>query len=105
MTVTCSGLAPGVTGLPIDHIIAQAVEPTCAGAAGRSASTGPSMPWWTAPAVCANSTIRGAKGSSPACLRLAIDIARLLIQDRHVHDHPEFEPTRLLRSIEQRAKL
>ena len=28
MTVTCSGLAPGVTGLPIDRIIAQAVEPT-----------------------------------------------------------------------------
>jgi hypothetical protein len=28
MTVTCSGLAPGVTGLPIDRIIAQAVQPT-----------------------------------------------------------------------------
>jgi hypothetical protein len=27
-TVTCSGLAPGVTGLPIERIIAQAVEPT-----------------------------------------------------------------------------
>jgi hypothetical protein len=26
--VTCSGLAPGVTGLPIDRIIAQAVQPT-----------------------------------------------------------------------------
>jgi hypothetical protein len=93
MTVTCSGLAPGVTGLPIDHIIAQAVEPTCAGAAGRSASTGPSMPWWTAPAVCANSTIRGAKGSSPACLRstcpLATDIARLLLQVRQANLRPE----------------
>src|SRR5216684_29827 len=28
MTATCSGLAPGVTGLPIDRIIAQAVQPT-----------------------------------------------------------------------------
>jgi ABC-type transporter MlaC component len=28
MTLTCSGLAPGVTGVPIDHIIAQAVQPT-----------------------------------------------------------------------------
>jgi hypothetical protein len=28
MTVTCSGLAPGVTGLPIDRIIAQAIQPT-----------------------------------------------------------------------------
>jgi hypothetical protein len=28
MTVTCSGLAPGVSGLPIDRIIAQAVQPT-----------------------------------------------------------------------------
>jgi hypothetical protein len=28
MTVTCSGLAPGVTGLPIDRIVAQAVQPT-----------------------------------------------------------------------------
>jgi hypothetical protein len=28
MTVTCSGLAPGVTGLPIDRIIAQVVQPT-----------------------------------------------------------------------------
>ena len=27
MTVTCSGLAPGVTGLPIDRIVAQAVQP------------------------------------------------------------------------------
>jgi hypothetical protein len=28
MTVTCSGLAPGVTGLPINRIIAQEVQPT-----------------------------------------------------------------------------
>ena len=28
MTLTCSGLAPGVTGIPIDSIIAQAVDPT-----------------------------------------------------------------------------
>jgi LTXXQ motif family protein len=28
MTATCSALAPGVTGLPIDRIIAEAVQPT-----------------------------------------------------------------------------
>jgi hypothetical protein len=28
MTLTCSGLAPGVTGVPVDQIIAQSVQPT-----------------------------------------------------------------------------
>jgi len=28
MTATCSALAPGVTGLPIDRIVAEAVQPT-----------------------------------------------------------------------------
>ena len=28
MTATCSALAPGVTGLPIDRVVAQAVQPT-----------------------------------------------------------------------------